>query len=593
MKKIISSCILCSTLLLAACGGDDNTATEPVPVSVSEVSKTESTIIRDYPNLELVGTPDTPALDRNIAIKIGDNEAFILDMRNVKLPQTRPDVFVEGHHSMFDLFRYLDEQGLLDLQWDGKINKYDSVDFTVNNEEDWYFTVQSSAGKLIDKNSKQFLQYYPVEDVDGDGDIDGDDAGIEISPDINLSLRQGPEVQYSRIDRHILRNDDVIHIRQIPHMTEIMDSILKEEWESSAGQDVVTVKNVYIYKAAHATASVDGAVNFADGPRFHAYLDYTNPDIHLTNIEVKAFNLRPEVYQPGVISYTDVLATIATDPRYYEEFSEDERKIQLTAWNTFNDGEGETGYASVNSYALTQIGGKHEDTGAGWTLVGGSSNHLRDFEFLGGELCPRMHPENPLGSEIFCQQFGGNFTHRPLDYRLIPQGTDDIHLMWYDLWYKRYDLENRPPKPAKKDHYLYNNPAIPMSEEFYVPDIDLATQPLTETHFGWKLPDCGTCHSVEEIHSKNDSGERFDFVAPHKCAACHGSNGAPKGHDMTGRCFRCHHDVPKHADNGINHDHIDAKSKTFPDPFSCVTCHKNPNEVTDPSVTHDVFMKPS
>ncbi|OQX83067.1 hypothetical protein B6D60_11095 [candidate division KSB1 bacterium 4484_87] len=82
---------------------------------------------------------------------------------------------------------------------------------------------------------------------------------------------------------------------------------------------------------------------------------------------------------------------------------------------------------------------------------------------------------------------------------------------------------------------------------------------LTSSHPGWQKPNCWECHQPEKVHP--DSNFTIEKNPPYTCVACHGNNGAPKGHRQFPPCGDCH--LQKHSDMG------------FPDPVSCQTCHKN------------------
>lgn len=545
---------LALSMMLSACGSDsDSSAITPDP----KPPLRESEIFWPHPNLEVVGKPKDTALNGKVGIKIGDGDAFVLDLKDANLPSTRPEIFANGQHSMFDLLRYLDQLGLVELEWDGTINSDDTVDFTVNGQSDWFFKFNHNSYKLENMDSKQ------------------------------MGLFEKVEYGYDRIDQALLKNGSIVQFLHTPTFTPELAKVRAAERARGSYQqgDTVVVPKVYIHTKMY-------ALNFNP--------DLTTPDYTFSNVEVTPHNLRLDLYQPDTVTMADVWATIATDDRYSQQLPEDQRKVQMVYWPKLKIGEHKDDLSEVESYAVTQIVGKHEDTLAAWAHFTGEEAHRGDFGNGGGEKC--LSASNPDGiSEEFCGFFGGQLVHIMSDNRVLRNAPEEMHLFWYDLWNtldseESFDDEgNRIKKKwsAKEDHYqYYSDPTNPLPEGFTVPDIDKAIAPLTETHFGWGIADCGQCHSVEQIHMKNDAGERFDMVRPHECAECHASNGAPQGHDMVGRCFWCHQDVPKHRDMSSNGDYLSTKSEVFTDPYSCTTCHKNPQDgITDRAITQDVEMR--
>ncbi|WP_028111188.1 cytochrome c3 family protein [Ferrimonas kyonanensis] len=536
-------------LALTGCGSDnDGSASTP---EVPQPPESSSPILRPHKNIELVGVPKHTELDGKIGVQIGSEQPWLLDLSRITLPTTRPDIFAEGQHSAFDVLRYLADEGMIDLDWDGGITAQDTVNFTVNGQPDWWFKFNHNSYTI-----ESMLEQYQA-------------GALEV------------EYTYDRIDQFLVKNGTILQFLHTPdfsrELTKVRDSEMSRTDFAETGK--VVVPKVYIHLKMRALPEGGGT----------PYLG--QPDYTFDNVEVQPFDLRPDLWQPGTVTMADVFATIAATPEYNNTFAPDERKLQMVYWPTLRIGPDRDHWAEVESYAVTQIAGKHEDTLAAWSLFAGESMSRSDFFNGGGSKCG----SGPGQSPEFCAFFGGHLIHVMPDNRVLRHATEEIHLFWYDLWVtldpEQGETRSKKKWPAKPEHYqFYMDPTNPIPDGIKdLKDINNALAPLTNSHFGWGVADCSQCHSVEGIHAKNDAGERFERVRAYECAECHGSNGAPKGHEMNGRCFWCHQSVIGHRDMADNGDGLSHTADRFPDPYSCVTCHRNDwDGITDPAITLDM-----
>ncbi|USD38543.1 hypothetical protein [Ferrimonas sp. SCSIO 43195] len=416
------------------------------------------------------------------------------------------------------------------------------------------------------------------------------------------------EPLYDRLDEFLIR--DGLHIRiqpQAKQMTERRQQVQAAEvarLKANGGVPVLPQLRV----------------NFGDG---RGYVTVA------TDVEVKPFNLRPDLFQTGTLTMADALMSAV------EQHSVD---IEFTFWPSMST------KADVDSYAVSVIDGQRAGGLAGWAFTSGELDNESDF-FYGPEWplasmlvandqagggpffgkCPWLTKQNAgkhtLETAQICidnwfGKFGGNNIHRMTDTGIMRYPKESISFKWHNIMYDKFE-------PAHRNQVN--------DGRFEVFDINQAVAPLNNQHFGWGIADCGQCHSLDNTHLQGDSPVLADVVEPYYCASCHGSNGAPKGHGETARCFWCHSEqeaMVNHGDasrwkrvaeiscsgtttggtslDGLSgscadhvgkympvHDAADndsgytlmepnqqtrgnsdwATSQTFPDPYSCATCH--------------------
>jgi len=195
----------------------------------------------------------------------------------------------------------------------------------------------------------------------------------------------------------------------------------------------------------------------------------------------------------------------------------------------------------------------------------------------------------------FPHSFSGNALHVMPD--VVVMHNTEYFEFFQDAFFggsEKYMREQVKIGEAIAVPYTYD--IIPPELDYTPKDITKASYPLSESHFGWKQPNCKTCHKdgANNNHIAED-------MKPFECAECHANNGAPKGHGEQATCGFCHAatlplhgnayqevDIPEGAWNPVtdplavlgNQKHAAewwGLYTDFPEPSSCLTCHPSEN----------------
>ncbi|BDY04182.1 cytochrome c3 family protein [Ferrimonas sp. YFM] len=271
--------------------------------------------------------------------------------------------------------------------------------------------------------------------------------------------------------------------------------------------------------------------------------DY-EPDYRIRNVEVKPHNLRPDYYYDGVVTMADVALSLNDVPGH---------SGSLILWPSLDTN------TTVETYAINDIDGLYSSGFYGWNY---NWSHKMLFEREGA-------PYQKLGQTPFDYS-----PHIVGDMAVL--GSPDVMVFQYGDFYRSYYEVQEFLQGDEHDPYRLTRGSIaePMA-------------PLSEAHFGWKVANCGMCHTPKDMdYGKHPSLVDDRVIEPAKCAECHGNNGAPEGHDQKAGCYRCHFDMVGHGDaieaNFTAHPFEKlgkGQSATFPDPYSCVSCHANQQDV--------------
>ncbi len=511
---------------------------------------------------------------------------------------SRPDVFIDGNYSVFDLLRYFaatrddmqfDEGSIIHYS-DSKFGTFEfsfswdyngDGDFTndgiYSNSANWHFTNNQSGGKY-DVWPSRSTGAYNYERMD------------------TYWLRPSAEIRFMPF------SDTMTKRRQWVYQQEV------KRFEESDGEFVIP----YVQYQNLATGQVE---------------------VFAENLKVKAFDIRSDVFQKGQITIMDVWLTLA---------HEHGMDFRLSYWPTMSSG------AKVNSFALSTdpITGTYGGYVAGAPLWGELA-HQGDFD---------QHPQCNFGLDG-TPDGEGRLTEQECisEWLLFSNGQNELAgslLLPYpkqmisqvgpmDTTYMKVvdeiDLLASPGKTTNvyiTDHNLQSADIIQGYDQGdkeaavlrrqYAAEEPVGNAPiLDENHFGWKIADCNQCHNEEKNplghggHSwPTNYADGFDFTQPHYCATCHGNNGATDNHNRGTRCYWCHNNegdmtVHNHGDIGTNWiipedellvgkrkftynpsgvgidgrpiEHKDIShninsdynfSRTFPAPYSCLTCHK-------------------
>jgi len=294
-------------------------------------------------------------------------------------------------------------------------------------------------------------------------------------------------------------------------------------------------------------------------------------ELEFHDVVVTPHNLRPDIYKKdGAITIADLLLSM-----------DDQGLIDIgfTFWGTLGSD------VSVQHFFLNEINGQKayglvgylHDTGVSWAQGDFSAKYIPTFQPVGMGVMPS-----------YCDWTGQDSPYGQLDEQGKPlqvadgkidldnpecdPETTDIRDWFTDKGYHFFSdvwsLDYPGDFVAVKNMSMYvlfaeeESQRVADDHQWPIYDTDEAEVPLTSTHFGWGIADCGSCHSLDEIHVEGDKGAlgvnptpvyirdhvtsyplstgQEKVVAPYQCAQCHGSNGAPNGHGEVARCFWCH-----------------------------------------------------
>jgi len=616
MKKLI---FLPLALAISACGSDsDNKNTSPPPVEPTPPT---------YANLD-VEVETNESFDGEVTVYLGrfrqcsmnpqycgdnnknqmtpDDDKYIVTVRAADLKLAYPqsinkDLYANGNYSVLDILQYVG-----DIREDMNVEIGD-------------FNPQIGTYEFVVSWDRNGDGKFDVDDnIDGESNIESTDWYARYTYTAGEFLRESGgaslEVLYDRLDEFVVRDNLELRFESFSKtMTERRQMIQKQQVDRLELHGGVVVPEII--------------VDFLDG---------AGSVTVARDIDVKPYNIRTDLFKPGTVTAMDVLMS-ANDAEKVE--------VGYSFWPTVSTD------ANVGSYAVHTVNGQRTQGFSGWTLSVGEKETFKDF-FRPGALMksPGVIQNIINAGDQYCSWMLDGESHTEASAKVCfeewgnPFGGGHIHHMT-DAWVTRY-----PPGAVElvwqtKQWDLWNatEQNIAGDGKFTVYDISKAIAPLDQTHFGWKVADCGMCHSMSNIHLTGDSPVLPDTAEPYFCASCHGNNGGAKGHGETSRCFWCHskdvkienhgdasmirkiedvscvdrntgapdnsvkgpcattenlprvspslpillpHDKAGNFENKYSEEGYSGKittlgnsdwhtSQSFPDPYSCVTCHPN------------------
>ncbi|WP_157509016.1 hypothetical protein [Ferrimonas futtsuensis] len=568
----------------------------------------------------------------------------------------RPDIFVEGHLSVFDYLRYLvatrsdlrfegevirpDESPFnthqFRISWDkngdGLFNEEDNTLYETNfNSDDWHYSYVPSFEHLVGTKSHNYVVGYTM---------------------------------YRRMDEHWLQDEMQARFYSTGPVLKTRRE-LTWQWEQdwlAKNEGKVVLKSLRRSSSDH-----PASIGLPDSN------DPVDPAVYGRNLEIRAFNVRNDVYQPGVITGLDVYLSLMIDHgidmalAYWPSTASNVKADSFIVQRIFDYKSG--GFSGVSTrYFVAET--LDFSTNPNCALMGtnGMPSTLSPFRegaevpwpMAGGSIdeCRRLFSTR--------QGNGGLNINHDMSNAVINYGIDIMVL--------NYSTLNTPDLVTDEnylgylgDKHIYRSdygsydintscgekPCIPVTlieHNIATEEAPVGNAPvLDKEHFGWKMADCALCHNAEKNplgHGGQswpvDSAAGFKEIQPYYCATCHGSNGAPKRHSYDTYCVQCHNpnntDPDKYGINPKNHGevsnlfllepednrvnqftgtnfgtdsrgeadytkhipHVTEKaptnlsgeielypafwvphnngytlSKSFPDPFSCTTCHKS------------------
>ncbi|BDY04555.1 hypothetical protein [Ferrimonas sp. YFM] len=499
----------------------------------------------------------------------------------------RPDIFVDGHYSVFDALRYLAA-----TRADLKLEQVQGPAQTGRDTHDFVVSWDRNGDGVFDENDDdiyanfQGAHWYSRLKYDG-GEL------IKLNGTLTGLGPQG-EAHYERLDQIWVQPQMTIRFQPFsPEMTARRYWVQQQEMARlSAGGGKVVLPQLQIMKPGEPKPVV------------------------IPNLEVTAHNMRPDIFQPGVITKMDIFLSAADAGL----------DVAFNYWPSLSTG------ARVEHFALFRVDGIASQVGRGWATVYGDMAVHGDFSPT--SQCNFSSPQTGgmdlLVDPEHCRldwnaNFGGNIMHMMSDTWVMNQPVQFTMLV-YKSHYELFGMEEYNGKTSAQRDFseAQDGSDIMTLQTFSLPgDGPL----LTDSHFGWGIADCTECHNEQKQpmghggHSwPVNSADGFDQTQPYYCATCHGSNGAPMGHEETARCFWCHageSNTPKHhgeastrrlyqgeqikSNDKIYNDPNELNalprdkdgnyqpyekvwssvnsdwdmSRVFPDPYSCMTCHPN------------------
>ncbi|WP_028114919.1 hypothetical protein [Ferrimonas kyonanensis] len=466
----------------------------------------------------------------------------------------RPDIFKEGSYSVFDLLRYM-VATRDDLKFIGEITTPDDSEY--NTHEFTLAYDRNGNGSFSDEGEESSNWHFRFTQSMGKAGLYRDHSG---------------EIPFNRMDMFLIKEEQ--RIRFIDASSSFK-ARLKHLWKSEADR-----------LASNNGKVIVDSIGWSDDPE--------NPIA--TNFEVKAHNLRNDVFQEGVITNMDVFLTLADRGHDF----------RLTWWPTLETG------AIVNSFALSRAPVLGKTVGlrsfvTTTTVLNEFGNDIFfsdrmpgvcNFDAVTGRS-DTINTPVPMTDCVrdFWSAFGigGYFGNINNDLWLMPFGAENVVLSKQDLNNAGYhSLGTKIDSFSKNetiqwDYNWRHNALVEKGVKTGFIDSDIVTLRtltpateesqhgkaplLNENHFGWKVADCTLCHNEEAAPQGHggyswpvNAADGFDEIQPYYCSTCHGNNGAPEAHGREARCFWCHSEdmlpknhgpastrkLLKHEDNWIN-----------------------------------------
>ncbi|WP_282109572.1 hypothetical protein [Shewanella algicola] len=581
-KKTILG-LMVSSILLAGCGGSDSSddTTVSVPVAQEEVTPATGTGAFDKvwgPDVKFeLNTTVYAYLNGNIERqdmidqfdrKIPENGIAV---DPVKLRAAKADSYAKGDGLYIPNEIYNDNQ----ITFADVLMYLSQTQDNFNVEYEWSEDIQS-------------YKYTVWHDKNNDGDFD-DEGDVKADPNWyatymidfgkfkrELYYTESGEALYLRLEEVMVQPNSGLHFRSYsPMMTQRRESVqqyqvgIKQNSKNSYYSDTT---EVIVVPVVSITPIEETGL---PGPSGKEQLFF--------NVEARSHNFRPDIFKKDkAITMADVLLSMREQGlidvgfTFWGKLASDV-DVQHFIINEIN-GQRAAGFKNyvINtgvSWALEDFAAKYmvsQQANLDSTAVGASSSTMPTYCDRKGQSNPfdptdtsLDHPDGILDTE------GEAERRENCDPELTEVSdwyNDQEFHFFSDVW-----VMNHPGDImavfnfSMYDFYpVGDSKRIAGDQKWPIADINNAIAPLNSEHLGWGVADCGTCHSLNGIHSKDDIGVSLGVnpkpisiydegvtsypvtdpselvIAPFECASCHGSNGAPEGHGEEGSCFWCH-----------------------------------------------------
>jgi hypothetical protein len=538
MKKIM---LMAAVMLQVVACGSENKESEDIQVSepvVVEAPQTGSAVFDNVWGPDVKNKPSGPiyvylnkysaedaVAQREHSGKVPPNALIIdaADVANARPKSLRDDLIQDGQVTWADVLLYVS-----------------SIRSDFNVTPEW---------------NEELLAYeYLVSfDEDGDGEFDYIDdkdwaANVIVPQGVDAPANTLGETIYSRLEIVPIKYNAGLYFRKTgKDYTEFRNQRFKTEADRKREQQQIYGDNTVVVSSVSISTPEGGTEIFND-------------------VKVTAHNLRPDIFKVDkVITLNDVFMSMQDQGLIDVGFSfwgklGSETQIQhfiinevngeklsglngyLVKWGEDQDASSHGAKYDIPSYLKGKTGSYCDSEGSVSARGGVTGDGLID------EGC---EPEINIKDWFY---EGEN--HFFPDTKVI-NNTVEWVLVKYDF------KERLSPEGGIR---------IAGDGKYPVYDINNAIEPLNESHFGWKVADCGTCHSLKTIHKNGDMGSLgvsstpvrsnsdVQFyplkdgeelvVAPYQCAQCHGNNGGLLGHGETSRCFWCHSEDFENKNHG-------------------------------------------
>ncbi|WP_299801962.1 cytochrome c3 family protein [uncultured Shewanella sp.] len=598
--------LIALSLAITACGSDDNSSTptppvtpEPPPIikpdsvfggpladeqkinKVIQISivkgfspLTEASEARAKP-IEIEGV--VKSMMEKEAADLGLKVDYLLpptaiNMSGVNIDTMRPDLFQPGRGSVMDLLVWAGKNYGLDI----KIEKDEALNtHFITAIEGIKGLPEAVDQETLGQTEGQGWKYLVAPSVWEDKDIANGDYDTK-------GLYYKEEEIYFRMDHHPLKNEmSIVIMPAEPGEMEIRKKKYEKEMDRMAqnGGKVIIPEMVIDFKPAQYSATGEVLV--------------PNQRVVFKNIEVKAHNLRTDIYQPGVITELDAWLSLdeqrddlTIDYSYWPRLSTNANVQGYVATAITFNGRDDLGnivnerYTNNGSCGFVHTTGEWEnymDSGRQnglyqWVMCGSRTDMGEEYREacygnIPGVLGYRAHNygpgekyenHNPKGRGYikFGLPFGGNDPHLTGDAMII---YSPEYINYVGAAFGNGYGDQQATSGCDTD--------APEVDPSQIKDITQARAPLTDSHFGWQIPDCSTCHDSTNSHVVED-------MAPWECAECHGNNGAPDSHGELLTCGFCHaQTLESHGDAYTTKNDYFGLETQFKEPESCLTCH--------------------
>ncbi|MBY6226183.1 cytochrome c3 family protein [Ferrimonas balearica] len=483
-------------------------------------------------------------------------EPIQVSLEGIQLDSIRDDVFVEGRGSFLDLLLHVADQYNIDVeyQWDEELQTH------------WITSINGHTGlpEAVDQDNLGKTQGAGWKMLVG---IDIWEYEKDTQGNTTKFMYKEEEI-YHRMDEFPVKNDmSVIFVQAQPGEMEIRRAKYRAEIER---------------RKANGGKLIIPEIVIDFDPETRAIFN---------DIEVKPHNLRPDIYQKDVLTELDAwLSLVEQKPGL---------KIQWSYWPKLSTNANVQGYVATAiefngiDDAGSVINQRYTNNGAcGFVHHTGERENYHDSGMQHGlyksVMCSNRTDmgddwsKEQCMKEFFAKDYGPGERfdgHRPKGTGYMqgytPFGGNDPHLtgdamVLHNVEYINYlgaafgSSYSADDKTAPSG---CDTDARDMIDLSGVIDISKAKAPLTESHFGWKQPNCGTCHNADNSHVVED-------MAPWQCAECHANNGAPDSHGEVMTCGFCHaKDLEGHGDAYSNRADYFGVETDYKEPESCLTCH--------------------